>query len=70
MTAPQILRSTLTDGATLTLSKREDGYHIEVTETDDARQVLRREVVHARLEQAQFMVVERGTVDGAAVRAG
>ena len=69
MTALQILRSTLTDGATLTLSKREDGYHIEVTETDDAGQTLRREVVHARLEQALFLVVEREKVDGE-VRAG
>lgn len=64
MTALQILRSTLTDGATLTLSKREDGYHIEVTETDDAGQTLRREVVHPRLEQALFAVVEGKRLEG------
>jgi len=64
MTALQILRSTLTDGATLTLSKREDGYHIEVAETDEAGQTLRREVVHARLEQALFAVVEGKRLEG------
>ena len=64
MTALQILRSTLKDGATLTLSRREDGYHIVVTATDGAGRTVRREVVHARLEQALFLVVEREKVDG------
>ena len=64
MTALQILRSILKDGATLTLCKRADGYHIEVTETDDAGQTLRRAVVHPRLEQALFLVVEGETAEG------
>ena len=64
MTALQILRSTLKDGATLTLSKRADGYHIEVTATDGSGRTMRRAVVHSRLEQALFLVVEREKVDG------
>ncbi len=70
MTPLQILSSTLTDGATLTLSKRADGYHIEVIATDDAGQPVRREVVHPRLEQALFLVMERAEVDGEAVKTG
>ena len=64
MTALQILRSTLKDGVTLTLARREDGYHIEVTATDGDGRTVRREVVHPRLEQALFLVVEREKVDG------
>ena len=70
MTALQILRSTLKDGATLTLSKRADGNHIAVTATNGSGQTVRRSVVHSRLEQALFLVVERETVEGMAVRAG
>ena len=70
MTALQILRSTLKDGATLTLSKRADGYHIEVTATDGDERTVRREVVHPRLEQALFLVVERGNVDEVSGRTG
>ncbi len=64
MTALQILRSTLKDGVTLTLSKRADGYHIKVMATDGAGQTLRRAVVHPRLEQALFLVVEGETAEG------
>lgn len=64
MTALQILRSILQDGDSLTLCKRADGYHIEVTETDDAGQSLRRAVVHARLEQALFQILQQSVVDG------
>jgi len=63
MTPLQILRSTLKDGATLTLSKRADGYHIEVVATDGEGRTVRRKVVHARLEQALFLVVERERVE-------
>ena len=69
MTALQILRSTLKDGVTLTIAKRADGYHIEVTATDEAGLTARREVLHPRLEQALLLVVEREKVDGE-VRAG
>ena len=64
MTALQILRSTLKDGATLTIARREDGYHIEVTATDGDGHTVRREVVHPRLEQALFLVVEGETAEG------
>ena len=64
MTALQILRSILKDGATLTLCKRADGYHVEVTETDDAGQTLRRAVVHPRLEQALFQILQYSEPDG------
>jgi len=64
MTPLQILRTAVADGATLTLSKRADGYHIEVTGTDGAGRTVRREVVHPRLEQVLFLVVEREKVDG------
>ena len=69
MTPLQILRTAVADGATLTLCKRADGYHIEVTATDGEGSTVRREVVHARLEQALFLVVEREKMDGE-VRAG
>jgi len=64
MTPLQILRSAVADGATLTLSKRADGYHIEMLETDGSGRMICREVVHSRLEQALFLVVEREKVDG------
>lgn len=70
MTALQILRSTLKDGATLTLCKREGGYFIEVAAMDAEGRMMRREVVHPRLEQALFLVMERAEVDGAAGRTG
>ena len=63
MTPLQILRTAVADGATLTLSKRSDGYHIEVVATDGEGRTMRREVVHARLEQALFLVVEREGVE-------
>ncbi len=64
MTALQILRSTLKDGVTLTIARRADGYHIEVTATDDAGQTLRRAVVHSRLEQALFQILQHSEADG------
>lgn len=63
MTALQTLRSTLKDGATLTLAKRADGYHIGVAATDGSGRMVRREVVHPRLEQALFLVMERAGVE-------
>ena len=66
MTALQILLSTLKDGGTLTISRSEDGYHIVVTATDGNGRTVQREVVHARLEQALFLVVEGERVDGTA----
>ena len=64
MTALQILRSILKDGVSLTLCKRADGYHIEVTEMDDVGQTLRRAVVHPRLEQALFQILQQSEADG------
>jgi len=58
MTSLQILRAAMADGATLTTVWREDGYHVAVTATDGDGRAVRREVVHARLEQALFAVVE------------
>ncbi len=49
MTPLQILRAAVADGATLTLSKHADGYHIVVATTDGSDQTVRREVVHPRL---------------------
>lgn len=69
MTPLQILRTALTDGATLTLSKRADGYHVEVKVMDAEGRLEQREVVHARLDQALFMVVAEKKVDGVAGRA-
>ena len=62
MTPLQILRSAVADGATLTIARRADGYHVVVTATDGAGRTVRREVVHARLEQALFLVVEGANV--------
>ena len=64
MTALQILRSILKDGVSLTLCKRADGYNIEVTKLDDAGQALRRAVVHPRLEQALFQILQQSEADG------
>ncbi|MCB0054158.1 MAG: hypothetical protein KDE24_31950 [Caldilinea sp.] len=58
MTPLQILRTAVADGAMLTIIKREDGYHVAVTATDGAGGTARREVAHARLEQALFLVVK------------
>jgi len=63
MTPLQILRTAVADGATLTIARREDGYHVVVTATDGTGRTVRREVVHERLEQALFLVVERERVD-------
>jgi len=69
MTPLQILRSAVADDATLTiarlLTRHADGYHVVVTATDGAERTVRREVVHARLEQALFLVVEGERVEGA-----
>ncbi len=70
MTPLQILRTAVADGATLTISKRADGYHIVVTATDGDERTVRREVVHPRLEQALFLVIEGETVEGTAMRTG
>lgn len=70
MTPLQILRSMLKDGVMLTLSHRVDGYRVEVTETDAAGQTLQWVVVHPRLEQALFQMVERAEVSKVAVHAG
>jgi len=70
MTPLQILRSTLISGATLTLSKHSDGYHIEVTAMDADGQLERRKIVHPRLEQALFLVVDRAEMDRLTESAG
>ncbi len=62
MTPLQILRSAVADGATLTIVRREDGYHVTVTDADS--RTVRRAVVHARLEQALFSVVAGEPVGG------
>ena len=70
MTPLQILRTAVADGATLTIARRADGYHVAVTATDGTERTVRSEVVHARLEQALFLVVERGNVDEVSGRTG
>lgn len=67
MTPLQILRAAVADGARLTIFRRADGYHVVVAATDGAGRTVRREVVHARLEQALFAVVAGESVEGTAV---
>ena len=70
MTPLQILRTTVMDGTTLTLYRRADGYHIELKGMNAAGQTTCCEVVHPRLEQALFAMVERMSVGREMLRAG
>ncbi len=63
MTLLQILSTDVADGAMLTIFRKEDGYHVVVTATDVEGRTVRRAVVHARLEQALFLVMERERVE-------
>ncbi len=69
MTPLQILRSSLMNGAILTLYRSEDGYHIDLKVTDTAGQATCCEIVNRQLDQAIFTVMEHMTVSGRVLRA-
>jgi len=69
MTPLQILRSSLMNGAILTLYRSEDGYHIDLKVTDAAGQATCCEIVNRQLDQAIFTVMEHMTVSGRVLRA-
>ncbi len=52
MTPLQMLRNALSTGATLTMFKLDDGYHIEVSEINQNGVTLTWEIVGGKLDQA------------------
>lgn len=52
MTPLQMLRNALSTGVTLTMYKLDDGYHIEVSETNQNGVTVEWEVVNGKLDQA------------------